>query len=387
MLFLNRPFYSVDQTVDFYISGFNRGTNAEIVDVHVGIIDANGTIYEYPNWNTNLVPWLSSFTIPANFQFPVTLLGNLDNFPNGLKPGSYHLAVAFTSPNTLNLLSFNTVAFKVLSLENPVTGAGISFGHGQSANNITEPLASAVAIFSRDEPPSNFQEKLDQVYTDIEECEFFEIPFEDVIGIDAGASVSLSSPATGNIVLEKSGEDDISYSNFSIPESFYQAGQRYTVSGNGSTDIPAFSVSATSPKEIVVIQPDLSTLTSIDSSQDFVIRWQGNSGVGEIEIALFGQDTSANTHTITCRVADDGELIIPSSLLVQLRDVVAPTPLSTLDILNNTEIDITDFTELLTDLNVSLMFTRSQLEFINNDDEDSGALFIFWASGLALNIK
>ena len=384
-VFLDRPFYSVDQPIDFYISGFNRDTNAEVVDVHVGVIDGNGSIYEYPNWNQNLVPWLSSFVLPANFKLPVTLLGNLNNFPGGLKPGSYHLVVAFTSPNTLDILSFNKVAFKVINMNGTLTNGGIQLsranGGSQPILNIevgpeileiiktqTIPLTVGQAAFHREKLPSNFKEEIDKIYTNIEQCKFSELPFENPVGIDAGSSLSLNSSMVGSIVLEKIDNNDIGYGNFFIADSFYQAGQSYTVLSNGSADIPAFSVTTVAPKEIFVTQPS-TFLTNVDSSQDFVIQWQGNDGVGEIDILLSGVNESGTAHSISCRVADDGELAIPSELLVQLRDAVTLTNF---------------FGE---QVNATLSFGRSQFEFINNDDKDITMFSISQVSGLSLIIK
>jgi len=382
--FLNRLVYPTDQTVEFYISGFNREVQEEKVDVHVGIIDGNGKIYEYPEWNTNLQPWLSTFTIPASFQLPVTLLGNLDNFPGGLKPGSYKLAVALTTPGTLDLVSFNTQSFKVISLKGTLTTGGISFAHGESASNITPPIASAAAGFW-DVQPSEAEAIAEsgQLAVDIEKCRFKKDPQVLDANLDAGATLSVSSPQTGEIILNKSNKS-LSYGAFSPipPVSFYQAGLLYTATGTGGTNIPAFSISAIAPKELIVTEPNISTLESIDSSKDFILRWLGNNGVGEIYINLQGGE-SDNSYSISCRAADDGELTIPSELLVQLRNIVDAAPSNIPDIPGLPDIDFSS----LPDPGVNIVIGRDQFEFINNDDEDTTLFNLFWATGLFVQIE
>ncbi len=389
--FLNEFIYPAGQTVDFYISGYNRGENTEKVDIHIGIIDGKGEIYEYPNWNTKLDPWLSSFAIPANFQLPVTLLGNLNNFPGGLKPGAYQLAVALTTPNTLELLSFNTIAFKVLSLKKTVTSGGISFAHGQSANNITPPIASAAGGFLKVDPAdiNDLQTPLAELNVGIEQCRFAKDPANLDANLDAGAELILGSPAAGDIILKKSTKS-LSYGAIPMPpESFYQPGQRYTVSAEGGKDISAFNVSAIAPKDIIVTEPDLTTLKSVDSRQDFILRWKGNRGVGEINVALQGGGAE-NSHSILCRFADDGKGVIPAKLLAKLQDVVAKTSSDFPDIPNLPnfpDLPDFDFTELLTEPGINIVLDRRQHQFLNNKDEDSSLFFIFWATSLNTKIK
>ena len=78
-----------------------------------------------------------------------------------------------------------------------------------------------------------------------------------------------------------------------------------------------------------------------------MLRWEGNNGVGEINVMLVGnRATSGEIVFIHCRFADDGEAIIPSNLLVQLRDSNA------------------------NGYQLQMNFSRANFNFLNNNDED-----------------
>lgn len=96
---------------------------------------------------------------------------------------------------------------------------------------------------------------------------------------------------------------------------------------------------------MVVTEPDLINLNVIDSSQDLVIRWQGQQSIGKVGVQLQGDG-----YSIICRFVDDGEGIIPSVLIVQLRDALA------------------GFNSLGL-LNVSLAVSRTHLELIDLNGE------------------
>lgn len=382
--FLQRLVYPAEQSIEFYITGFNIKANAENVDVHIGLITADGTIYEYPDWNTNFTPWLSSFSLPANFELPVTLVDSFDNFPGGLEPGAYQLAVALTSPGTLNLLSFNTQSFKIISSVNDLTIGGVGIGHGQSANGLIPPTANASGAFVRLNTNEIAQQQIvdEQIVLDIDQCKFHKTATLLGSNLDAGETLILGSEASGNITLNKqSFNGRISYGvTPNPPESFYIADETYTLQGAGSDDISDFRISAIAPGEIIITDPDLSTLESLDSSQDLTLRWQGNHGVGEIELVL-QLGIEQNSYEINCRLVDDGEAVISSNLLVQLRDAVpansSPVP----------DFPGINLPELLEDPMVNFAISRNRIEFINDDDEDTTLFIISWTLGGAFKIS
>ena len=338
--------------VDFYISGYNNSAASEKVDVHIAVLTKEGVFYEYPDWNTAFKPWLSSFSLPANFTLPATLIGSFDNFPGGLETGVYKVFVALTKPGTLDILALESSSFAVLESNDNWLAAAVSLTSLETVNGPT-PFASvsAAGIFERvNFNVSDILEWQKQFEPQIERCVFKQVTRtlevfvgdENVTYIDAGSTLELTSPA-GKLDLERqTRKGKIFYVNTGINESYYQAGASYTASGFGSMGIPAFSGTVVAPKEIVVTKPDLDSFEQIDSSKDFVVRWQGLQSIGEVGVQLQGDAVNS----ILCRFSDDGEGIIPSALIVQLRDAISGLIPS-------------DFT------NVSLVISRTHLELID----------------------
>jgi len=49
-VFLQEQVYFQEDSVNFYLSGYNQDSNSKTVDVHVVVIAADNTVYEYPNF-------------------------------------------------------------------------------------------------------------------------------------------------------------------------------------------------------------------------------------------------------------------------------------------------------------------------------------------------
>lgn len=400
-VFLKRsPAFLEQQTVDFYISGFNTGTVAEQVDVHVGVIAENGTIYEYPNWNTSLTPWLRAFSIPAGFRLGATYLGNLDSFPGGLTPGAYKLAVALTRPGTLDILALDVTPFVVQGDETVWTSSGISLGKGESPSGVTAPVVSGAGSFSRVTfDPGTLITLFNQSTPDVDQCIFNTTPrvLEVLVGennitsLDAGDLLRISAPALGSVDLNKVvlSDGSITYGNSTIAESFFRSGTNYTATGFGGPGFAPFSASRTAPSAIVVSQPDLSSLQSINSGQDLVLRWLGRNGVGELLVTISATNgTLAEPMDVTCRFVDDGHGVVPSALLVQLRDAIAAAGTQIPGI---SGIDGFDIADILGDSvalpNASLVVSRLYTEVVSASADDRVTFAVTRALGVSVNLQ
>ncbi|MGR9052497.1 MAG: hypothetical protein ACU84J_07605 [Gammaproteobacteria bacterium] len=377
-VFTHYQSYLEEQTVDLWISGFNNGAAPETVDVHVGVFAPDGLIYEYPNWNTDLQPWLPSFTIPANFHLPATFLDTISNFPGGLTPGVYRLAVALTLPGTLELLSFTTVPISIDSANGLPTFGSTVLGYGVSAQSTFPPLVNSVGVFLEVNADSaELKAKFDQTEASIDQCLYTDIPgeLEKLVGaenisfLDAGPSLNVSASAVGSITLLRTVSDDdvITYNINPTPDiSFYQPGEKYKVSGTGGPDIAAFSISAAAPEAVVLSEPDLAAIQAVTSASDMQFRWQGHDGVGEINISLaasFASDTISPR--IVCRFADDGEGTIPAGLLAQLKAAISAHSPS--------------------NANANLSVWRANIEIVDILDEDTASFALL--NTLSANVK
>lgn len=333
-VFLSDTGFLKSDRIDFRISGYNNSTTAEKVDVHIALLTKEGVFYEYPDWNTAFKPWISSFSLPANFTLAATLVGNLDNFPSGLEPGVYILFVALTQPGTLDILALNSSSFAILKPNNSFLAAAVSLTHLNTVNGPApfDKLIATGAFLRADFNTSDILEWQTQFNPDIDHCIFYHGPTtldvfvgeENVSYLDAGTALELTSPTENISLARQFFKDKTVYTDANVNKDFYQAGVSYTALGFGSANIPAFSGTVVAPQEIIVTQPDLDRLEKIDSNKDLLVRWQGLQGIGAVEVQLQG----GATNSIRCRFIDDGEGIIPSALIVQLRDAISdPIPL------------------------------------------------------------
>ena len=324
--------YSVqgEQGPELSATAFNNGPPIA-VDIHVGIISQDGTIYEYPDWNTNLHPWLPRFTLPQNFNLPVSSLFQIEK---GLQPGLWRAFAAFTVPGTLQILSLDLTPFSIVS---NVSG-GASFGalsltHMQTVAG-TEVDAGGIFIQSDEDLDSTLQGYEGQ-RPGLDQCVFTQIPIDlgaildiDFITLDAGSALQVSSSVGSVVPLPKDMDAaGFGFTVYNTPDAqptsgFFQGGVNYTFKGFGGTQVNSFTVSVNAPTPLNLTQPAIGSFATHNSSANLPLAWDGNKGVGEVNVSLSGSDFS-NINSIECRFVDDGSGNIPSSLLVKLRDSLA----------------------------------------------------------------
>ena len=335
-VFTDSDFYFKGQNVPkVWVSGFNT-SEPIAVDVHIGLVSPSGTVYEYPNWNTNLTPWLRGFRLPEGFRFPATEVFAANGIPGGLTLGIWRAAAALTVPGTLNVIALETAPFSVLdpkaraqllgnvSLDHRQT----TFGADMEASGLfiegSGDLESLFALVgsTSDQPPLE-QCELGQISADV--MDLFSLPT-----LDGGQSLTVSGNQQ-SVNLPR----DPDFAMFGLiayvtpdgqpPTSFYQPGNTYRFQGSGGADIGPFTVSLAAPMPLVLSQPALSDPAGHDASNDLVLKWNGNNGVGNVLVDLWGAETvtlDAFTQAyISCRFADDGHAVISAALLTQLLDL------------------------------------------------------------------
>lgn len=328
------------------------------VDIHVALISPDGTIYEYPDWNTDLRPWLPSFKLRAGVQVDPFRLFDLDKVPFQLTPGNWRLAGAITKPGTLEFISLDIQPFTVLSGQaTPSRDMGVWIGNLEITDHRSLRYATDnPKIFSRKTATSSFLvfcpnkpfEDLIDPETQpppeepVDHCEIL-TPTEpepadprpadcaDTIFVDAGEALTVASDQAGTVsvptnpIAVQAGL--ISY-QADLPEAFFQTETSYTFSGNGGRDIGPFSTSL-SIAPLTVFSPDLlSGTTTLDPDNDLLVQWNGQGGQGTIEVEMIAVNPDydpANsgteekpTRTLRCVFSDDGEGTIPASLISAL---------------------------------------------------------------------
>jgi hypothetical protein len=319
------------QTQKISVSGSSTG--AENVDVHVGLIAPDGTIYEFPNWNTTFQPWLENLALPANFLFPASFVFDAAQFPGGVTPGIWYAAAALTEPGTLRFIDVELVPFHVVDAtagaDGTVYGA-LGFNRQQTISgaevsadgvfiDVSGELEELVAAYVGTTPDIN-QCVLNQTAVDLSV-----IPNLTVDTLDAGNPLTLASPAA---TLNLPKDADAASSGFNVytavnpSPTFYQGGVNYTFAGTGGSDLGAFSVAVAAPAPLNLTQPSLGLGSyAHNASQPLTLQWTGGSGVGEVSANL-SATTGSTVVVIDCRFADDGEGVIPAGLITQMKNIL-----------------------------------------------------------------
>lgn len=333
-VFPDSNFYILDQDIpNIAVSGFS--TEGVAVDVYVGAIAPDGTIYTYTNagwgtWGTSSAePLLSNFTLPASFTYPATPLYNLSGVPGGLVNGIWFAAAALTVPGTGQLLSFDTVPFQVID-ENATGSAygAVILSHEQTSEGIKVDASAAFV-----QAGGNFNDLITNYEGNqpgLNACVFNEIPidFTNIQGLsiqtlDAGESITMAPGSGNSATLTKDANAQalgFTFYSANVDASFYQGGATYSSSnGSGGPGLGGFNVSVKAPAALNLSSPDISSTISHDASTDLDLTWNGANDIGEVEANLSGGDQS-NTYSIDCRFSDDGNGTIPANLLTQLRD-------------------------------------------------------------------
>jgi hypothetical protein len=331
-VFVNQNFFTQGQGNPQILVSATNGAAPVVGDVHVGVVAPDGTIYEYPNWNTNLQPWLPSYTIPANLNLPATLIVEL---PAGIPPGIWTAYAAITEPGTLNFISLDLAPFNLIPAGSTGTAYGaLTLSYHQTPSGVDVDTSGVFA--QTDSELVNLIQGFEGQQPPLETCVFNQtalnltsIPNITVLSLDAGESILLSNASTAASVSLIKDQDALSfgYIFYQAPEgqpgnAFYQGEATYTFNVPGGPNLSAANVSLTAPLPLMLTQPVLTMSAMHNAATDMVLAWNGNSGIGEVEASLSGVDFS-NVYSIDCRFSDDGSASIPAALITQLRDALA----------------------------------------------------------------
>ncbi len=312
-----------------------------LVDVHVGLIAPDGTVYEYPDWNRDLKPWLPSFTLPSRAKVSPIKLTDLRNFPAPLTPGRWQVAAALTEPGTLKLISLATqpllvtgtkatdaagdrLRFGVLSLSefNSHAGSRERAGNGTMSSRVA---SGSFMELCADENLGNLPDDLTDFSLDsqpVDECRIqisekpgsgpdlptpsascsTSLPLDagDPLVVTSDQGVSLPVPRIQPRISDKverkqrpgvSEASDFLYQAL-LPDNFFLSKAVYTFSGQGGSQIGPFSASLKAPASLQLVSPDLSANSAVlDPNSAMTIQWNGNDGQGIVNVSLVASKT------------------------------------------------------------------------------------------------
>ncbi|WP_022948260.1 hypothetical protein [Methylohalobius crimeensis] len=339
------------------VTGQGDETNRQ-VDVYLGLIAPDGTIYQYPGWkrlDEGQSPWLSSFDLPGGYHLnPFALPVDMGSFPD-FSSGQWQVAAALTEPGTFNIIS---VDFQPLVIPGASSSDGVNrigflsindtddgdSGRTQAAFGFFMALPggeSSGSDVSSDDVLQAFQGEgpgIDQCgeietsSSSSSSSDGFDTGGGDVqlpTFLDAGDPLTITAPAGQTASVPKEVIDLpqfgplINYRDESLPPGVYQDSGTYTFSGPGGADIGEFSTSLNAPAPLTVTAPDLSGTGTLNTSDDLPVTWNGNGGQGVVNLFLSTSSTDfttfqTTTKTLHCRFADDGSGVVPASLLGEL---------------------------------------------------------------------
>ncbi len=328
-VFTDKPFYTFGQIPKIFVSGVNQELESRIVDIHVGLIDPSGRIYEYPDWNTSFSPWLPLFKLPSGFEFSAAPVTDAANFPSGIVPGLWHAGVALTKPGTLELLSVQTVPFTVLLEKNGVESkfARVLLTLENDRVTLQGGFLSLSGIFDK------AVSLIVGPQVEIEQCSLGKFNV-DVRSFNPEVNAKFLDAGSNFIVTANSGieqrlikNDPVAFMNYGTnpnpnpnpPVEFYQAGETYTLTSLGGADLGSINVSVIAPHPVEVFQPNLADPLVINSEENLALLWNGNDGIGEVIVTILGLNLTTDSYMVKCRFADDGSAFVPATLLKQLK--------------------------------------------------------------------
>jgi hypothetical protein len=314
------------------VTGFsNEGAT---VDVHIGLISPNNTVYEYPNWVPNaLTPSFKNVALPANFNLGQTPIFDLGRFPS-FSTGTWTAVAVMTQPGTLNVVgTLGTAPFTVTSQS---LGSGNYYGNlnltqmQSSLSGSTTVSTSAGASFNSFTGDESLISSYIGQQPGLGQCVFNEISITSPVGLtvqslDAGNVIPLQAAGNSTVNLNKvsqSGQIYYGPSGSSVANTFYQGGVAYTFQGTGGTQIGPFNVTVTAPAALRLSQPTATT-TSINSASSLNLVWNGNNGQGEVDATMSGFNIqTSKSYNIICRFVDGGNGTISANLISQLKSSI-----------------------------------------------------------------
>ncbi len=369
------------------ISLFASNPDGEIdKDVHIGMISPNNVIYEYPNWNTNLQPWLPSFTIPANFQLGNTNIFTPAGIPGGLTQGIWQIYFALTEPGTLNITHLQIIDLNIVDLTSiPNAGVGSRYGSVSlvrvDASVLNQVSISGTGTFLQADTGitdliGSLEEEVGEEPV-IDQCVFNQHdnnpsspnpPNLMLTPLDAG---NITITANETINMDKTVAPDSIFYRVNPDNVFFDSSANFTFSSSGSNQLGSFNVTVPSTNVFTLIEPSGVNFEA-DPGQDFNLVWANNNfGSGEVIVTLVGiytnlanpQDSVSNS--IFCRFVDDGQAAIPGPLIAQLQQSLPSD--SGIQLPDNLPVDLPFELPNLNN-NLTLTIVRSNSKFFTSGD-------------------
>lgn len=338
------PYVMDEDTLTISASARNWG-EAVWVDAHIAIVTPDGTIHEWPDWNTDFRPVLSGYFMHPGWRFETELgtYGVGDPAFPASEPGNYLLVAALTEPGTLNFLSnlsCHTVTVVPKTDPNETWGGlGIDWVRSYEGDNeegdVTVYAGAAFkGHYGQQEPDPGRGVLSDDdchVYSEDEFYDMYYGPDYDygyVRGLDAGEKIDMLGGPLGDVELKRW----VSYGNYIgyspddgwLEQGHYGGGNTYTFVGYGGPDVGPINVSLVAPPTLDLIKPDLGRdafghFHVIPRDRDLTMRWTGQSD-RPVKAVIFAPDPmdAADNKVCFCTFDDDGEAVIPSLILMQL---------------------------------------------------------------------
>ncbi len=201
------PYVVSEDAITITASARNWGV-AVWVDAHIAVVAPDGTVYEWPDWNTDFRPVLSSYFMHPRWMFEVelgTYMVGDPSFPSSV-PGDYLIVAALTQPGTFNFIShISVMSFTVAPQTDPNEtwgGVGIdwvrSFEGGNQDGEVELYVgASFRGHYGQQEPDPGrivLSDEDCQVYSEDEYFDLYYGPgyqYGYTRGIDAGEKIDM----------------------------------------------------------------------------------------------------------------------------------------------------------------------------------------------------
>ncbi len=339
----------------FWVSG-QGGSQPVVADVHVALVSPSGEIYEFPNWNTKLKPWLPHFTIRSGLKVNPIRLSDLGKLPFQLTPGAWRLAGALTKPGTLEFISLDIQSFFVsppassdgknlrigsISASAIKSASGGTLGIPVNVSTNKSVSGSFLEICINPDLKKVSSEELSDLARDqkIDECRIIKVdsnipsveptpPACETSFLDAGPQLTFASSKAGSVPVPQDANSAslglLTYRT-DLPESFFQSEATYTLSGPGGPDVGPFKTRLRIAPLSVTSPNLLSGTATLNPNAPLEVRWNGQGGQGDVMVMLTAVsinvdpnspgDSSSTTRILRCRFADDGNGTVPGNLI------------------------------------------------------------------------